>query len=144
MLTLGLKADGTNEVPSGASFDEAGWYKYSPTPGSVGPSVILGHVDSGNYGASVFFKLAKLQPGDKVLVTRRDGTVAVFQITGVREVSKTAFPTKLVYGNTDSAKIRLITCGGRFDSSTGHYVDNIIVFGSLIGSHAAPARAAHA
>ena len=66
-------------------------------------------------------------------VTRRDGTVAIFEVTGVRRYPKTAFPTKLVYGNTKDAALRLITCGGAFDSSTGHYVDNIVVFASLVG-----------
>jgi sortase (surface protein transpeptidase) len=131
---LGLNADGTLEVPSGALFDVAGWYRYSPTPGSIGPAVILGHIDSGNYGSSVFFKLGDLKPGDIVKVGRRDGTQADFQVTGVREFPKDRFPTKLVYGDTKNASLRLITCGGAFDSSTGHYVDNIIVFASLVGS----------
>lgn len=48
------------------------------------------------------------------------------------------FPTQLVYGNTKDAALRLITCGGSFNFSTGHYVDNIIVFASLVGSHSAP------
>jgi hypothetical protein len=69
------------------------------------------------------------------MVTRRDGSVAVFEITGVRRYPKDHFPTELVYGNTNNAGLRLITCGGWFDSSTGHYVDNIVVFASLTGSH---------
>jgi hypothetical protein len=131
---LGLNSDGTVEVPSGASFDEAGWYRYSPTPGSIGPAVILGHVDSGHYGASVFFKLGEIRPGDKAIVTRRDGVVAVFEVTGVRHYPKDHFPTKLVYGDTKNAALRLITCGGKFNFSTGHYVDNVVVFASLIGT----------
>jgi hypothetical protein len=138
LLFLGLNSDGTVQVPWGASFNQAGWYEHSPTPGSVGPSVILGHVDSGHYGASVFFKLGDLRPGDKAMVTRRDGRVAVFEVTGVRHYPKDHFPTDLVYGNTNNAALRLITCGGSFNFSTGHYVDNIIVFASLVGSHSAP------
>ena len=134
LLHLGLNSDGTVQVPSGPSYNEAGWYQYSPTPGSVGPAVILGHVDSGAWGASVFFKLGDLRPGNKVMVRRQDGLVAVFEITGVRRYAKDHFPTQLVYGNTNNAELRLITCGGSFDSSTGHYVDNIIVFASLSGS----------
>jgi hypothetical protein len=57
LLSLGLNADGSVQVPSGTSYDEAGWYKFSPTPGSLGPAIILGHVDSGARGASVFFEL---------------------------------------------------------------------------------------
>ena len=57
-----------------------------------------------------------------------------FEVTGVRRFPKKRFPTELVYGNTDHAALRLITCGGAFDVSTGHYVDNIVVFASLVGS----------
>jgi Sortase domain len=132
LLSLGLNADGSVQVPSGTSYDEAGWYKYSPTPGSLGPAIILGHVDSGARGASVFFELGHLRPGNRVMVTRRDRSIAVFEIMGVRRYPKDRFPTQLVYGNTDQAALRLITCGGVFNFSTGHYVDNIVVFASLV------------
>jgi hypothetical protein len=132
LLSLGVNDDGTIEVPSGASYDEAGWYKYSPTPGSLGPAIILGHVDSGARGASVFFELGHLRPGNRVMVTRLDRSIAVFEVTGVRRYAKVRFPTQLVYGNTDHAALRLITCGGSFDFSTGHYVDNVVVFASLV------------
>jgi sortase (surface protein transpeptidase) len=132
LLSLGVNDDGTIEVPSGTSYDEAGWYKFSPTPGSLGPAIILGHVDSGARGASVFFELGHLRPGNRVMVTRLDRSVAVFEITGVRRYAKVRFPTRLVYGNTDHAALRLITCGGSFDYSTGHYVDNVVVFATLV------------
>jgi hypothetical protein len=133
---LGLTAQHTLQVPApGPHYNEAAWYKYSSTPGSLGPAVILGHVDSAAQGPSVFFNLGDLRRGDKVLVTRADGLVAVFRVDGVRRYPKNRFPTQLVYGNTDHAALRLITCGGSFDHATGHYLDNIVVFASLVGSH---------
>jgi len=133
---LGLTAQHTLQVPApGPHYNEAAWYKYSSTPGSLGPAVILGHVDSAAQGPSVFFNLGDLRRGDKVLVTRADGLVAVFRVDGVRRYPKNHFPTQLVYGNTDHAALRLITCGGSFDYATGHYLDNIVVFASLVGSH---------
>lgn len=33
-----------------------------------------------------------------------------------------------VYGPTPDAELRLITCGGAFDSATGHYLSNIVVY----------------
>lgn len=132
---LGLNPDGTVQVPSGSLYDVPAWYKYSPTPGSVGPSVIIGHVDSAASGPSVFFRVGELQPGNKVMVGRRDGSVAVFEITGVRQYPKAQFPTQLVYGNTKNAALRLITCGGSFNASTGHYLDNVIAFATLVSSH---------
>jgi hypothetical protein len=38
-----------------------------------------------------------------------------------------------VYRRTPRPSLRLITCDGAFDSSTGHFVDNYIVFASMIG-----------
>ena len=136
MQYLGLTAQHTLQVPKpGPHYNEAGWYKYSSTPGSLGPAVIVGHVDSEAQGPSVFFSLGALRPGDNVLVTRADGLVAVFRVDGVRSYPKDHFPTQLVYGETDHAALRLVTCGGAFDQATGHYLDNIVVFASLVGSH---------
>ena len=47
---------------------------------------------------------------------------------------KDDFPTLEVYGNTDGPELRLITCGGEFDRGTGHYVDNTVVYASLVAT----------
>lgn len=127
---VGLDQGGAIETPSGDLYDQAAWYRHSPAPGSMGPAVLLGHVDSFE-GPSVFFRLGELVPGDRVSVTRADGTVARFIIESVHRYSKDDFPTKLVYGDIDHAGLRLITCGGEFDTVAGHYEDNIVVFARL-------------
>ena len=131
---LGLTQDGELEVPApGPRYNDAAWYRYSPTPGALGPAIISGHVDSAEDGPSVFSRLGHLRPGDIVMVSRADGLVAEFTVSGVRVFPKDEFPTTLVYGNTDTAALRLITCGGAFDSAVGHYADNVVVFASLSG-----------
>ncbi len=138
LLDLGLNPDGTVQVPSLTDPDsKAGWYKNSPTPGSVGPAIILGHIDSKQFGPGVFYELGNLKPGAEVDVTRQDGTVAVFKVDGVRSYPKNNFPTKEVYGNIDHAGLRLITCGGTFDPSKGSYESNIVAFASLVSTHKA-------
>ncbi|HMH35703.1 MAG TPA: class F sortase, partial [Streptosporangiaceae bacterium] len=134
LLRLGLNADGTVQVPSiRTSAGRAAWYKYSATPGQIGSSVIEGHVDS-QQGPAVFFRLGALHRGDTIDVTLADGVTAVFRVTGVREYSKTRFPAKAIYGTTDFAALRLITCGGAFDYATGHYLSSTVVFASLASS----------
>jgi hypothetical protein len=133
LLQLGQNPDGTVEVPPLAADSKAGWYRYSPTPGELGPSVLLGHVDSAEYGAGVFFRLGALRPGDPVQVARADHTVVTFRVTRVVSYPKDDFPTLQVYGNTEDAELRLITCGGAFNRSARSYVDNIVVFASLTG-----------
>jgi Sortase domain len=76
----------------------------------------------------VFYRLSRLRKGDKIVVVRRDGSRARFTVQGSERFPKDAFPTARVYGRTDAPTLRLITCGGAFDSSTGHYVDNTIVY----------------
>jgi sortase (surface protein transpeptidase) len=128
---LGQTADGALAVPApGPKYDWPGWYRYSPTPGSLGPAVIVGHVDSAANGPSVFWRLGSLRPGDIVRVARADGSVAVFAVDDVRRFRKTRFPSQLVYGNTNHAALRLITCGGPLEG--GHYRDNIVVRASLV------------
>ena len=133
LLYVGLNPDGTIQVPPLNDLpltNEAAWYKYSPTPGQPGPSIIEGHVDSLSAGPSVFFRLGDLKPGDLVDITLADRQVAVFRITGVRLYPKNQFPTSTVYGSTDYAALRLITCDGDFDAQ-GHPVNNLIVYATL-------------
>lgn len=133
LLRLGRNTDGSIQVPplpGGANL--AAWYKYSATPGQIGASVIEGHVDSTS-GPAIFFRLGALRPGDTVDVTLADGIIATFRVTGVREYPKISFPAKRIYGATDYAALRLITCGGTFDYGTGHYLSSTVVFASLSG-----------
>jgi hypothetical protein len=134
LLHLGLNADGTIQVPSVYNRPmEAAWYKYSVTPGQIGSSVIEGHVDT-LQGPAVFFRLGALRPGNSIAVTLANGVTAVFRVTGVREYAKDDFPTKTIYGASHYAELHLITCGGAFDFSTGHYLSSTVVFASLVSS----------
>ena len=137
LIRLGLNDDGTVQVPPLGADDTAGWYERGPAPGAVGPAVLLGHVDSAQYGPGVFFDLGAVTAGDTVEVARADGTVAEFVVDRVEVHPKAEFPTIDVYGNTDDAQLRLITCGGDFDPSVRSYEDNIIVFATLTGTRPA-------
>lgn len=134
LMSLGQNPDGSIQVPPLSTNSVAGWYNRSPTPGQVGPSVILGHIDSKAYGPAVFFKLGALKPGNTVTVHRADHTIAVFRVDKVAEYAKTTFPTHQVYGNIDHAGLRLITCGGTFNPTAHSYDDNIIAYASLVSS----------
>lgn len=135
LIGLGLLPDGSLEVPpDGAS---AGWFVGAPTPGERGPAVIAGHVDWD--GPAVFFDLHSVLPGDVVEVARADGSTAVFEVTEVSSYPKDEFPTDAVYGPLSFAGLRLITCGGALNASTGHYEDNVVAFAALVSSSPAAA-----
>ena len=131
LMTLGLAADGTMQVPPLSSASVAGWFTGSPRPGAVGSAIIVGHIDSED-GPAVFYRLTELRPGDDVYVKRADGTTAKFRVTSRQTYLKDHFPTQAVYGPTPDAELRLITCGGAFDYATDHYLSNIVVYATEV------------
>ncbi len=130
LMTLGLAANGELQVP--LSISVAGWYTGSPRPGSIGSAIIVGHID-GPSGRGVFFRLDTLTRGDKIYVKRADGTLTEFRVTSVQSYLKDHFPTEDVYGPVPDPELRLITCGGAFDTAAGHYLSNIVVYATEVG-----------
>jgi sortase (surface protein transpeptidase) len=129
LVRLGRRPDGSIEVPS--AWDTAGWYDQGPRPGQPGPAVLLGHVDS-KTGPAVFYRLRELRPGEIVRVGLTDGRTLVFRVQRTERYPKDKFPTEAVYFPTLDRGLRLITCGGDFDYAKGSYVDNIVVYATLV------------
>lgn len=129
LSSLGLNPDGTVSVPTDVSVP--GWYRLGATPGQLGTAVILGHVDSYR-GPAVFFELRDLVLGDRVNVRLADGKTAHFSVIGTATYLKAAFPARLVYGPRAYGALQLVTCGGGFDTSTGHYLSNVVVYTALV------------
>ena len=98
---------------------------------SAGPAVITGHVDSTS-GPAVFYRMRELHRGNLIHIRRADGSVVRFRVEGLERWPKAEFPTQRVFGKTHVAALRLVTCSGNFDASTGHYVDNTIVYAARV------------
>ncbi|MFD3660555.1 class F sortase [Streptomyces sp. NPDC058659] len=128
---LGLDGAGRLATPPVDNPHVVGWYAKGATPGERGTAVVVGHRDTRS-GPAVFLNLDSLSPGNTVRVARADGRVAVFTVDRVRTYAKADFPDKEVYGATGRPELRLLTCGGSFDRSTG-YEANIVVFAHLTG-----------
>lgn len=129
LVHLGVDSAGAMEVPTDPA--DAGWYARGPTPGALGPAVIAGHV-TWNQQPAVFYRLSELRRGDRVEVARADGQTAEFAVSEVARFAKSQFPTRAVYGAIDHAGLRLITCGGEYDDSANRYLDNVVVFATLV------------
>ncbi|MFF1507567.1 class F sortase [Streptomyces sp. NPDC058326] len=134
VLSLGLAADGTVEVPPVADADRIGWYDKGVTPGETGPAVLIGHFDTAR-GPAVLKDVSRVRVGDEITVTRADGTRAVFRIRELEQVDKKTFPTAKVYGDTERPELRVVTCGGELVD--GHRPDNIILYADLVAVRAA-------
>jgi sortase (surface protein transpeptidase) len=129
LVRLGRLPDGSIEVPH--AWNTAGWYDQGPRPGQPGPAVILVHVDS-KTGPAVFYRLRDLRPGDVVRVGLTNGRTLIFRVQRTERYPKDKFPTEAVYFPTLDRELRLITCGGDFDYAKGSYVDNIVVYATLV------------
>lgn len=124
VIDLDLRGE-TPEVPQ--DFADTGWYEQTRLPGEIGPAVIAGHVDSVD-GPAVFARLSLLKPGDEIVVTGADGEQRGFVVVGAGQYPKTELPDEVFGFGEPVPELRLITCGGTFDRSVRHYVDNFVVY----------------
>ncbi|MFD5186667.1 class F sortase [Streptomyces sp. NPDC058357] len=127
---LSIGATGQLDAPPPDDTNLVGWFKDGASPGERGSAIVAGHVDT-KTGPAVFLQLSSVQPGSEVDITRADGSVATFEVDSVEQFSKADFPDDLVYADTSSAELRLITCGGAYNKAVKDYEDNVVVFAHL-------------
>jgi hypothetical protein len=125
IVDVGLAPDGDMEIPA---VDEAGWYRFGPAPGRPGTAVLAAHVAYDGVDG-VFRHLADLGPGDEVVVGLDGGGMERFVVDDVARYPKTELPGE-VWARDGEPRLVLITCGGDFDPSAGHYEDNVVAWAS--------------
>jgi hypothetical protein len=133
IIPLGLGPDGIVNVPLLSTPYLTSWFDGGVTPGQIGPAVLFGHVDSAYTGPAVFYRLGDLRPGNLVYVTREDRLTAVFQVDAVDLYSEWDFPDQEIYGSTGRPVLRLVTCGGQFDTQTHLYLDRTVAWARYVG-----------
>jgi len=133
LIPLGIQANGEMEVP--VDYDDVGWFTGGGKPGGFGPTVIAGHVDSRS-GPAVFFRLGEMVVGDRFTLTGADGTDYEYEVYKAESYKKAEFPTVAVFGATTVDEVRLITCGGEYNTAIGRYVDNLVVYAKRVDAAA--------
>jgi LPXTG-site transpeptidase (sortase) family protein len=117
----------TGELAVPKDIARTGWWKDGAAPGNdAGATLIAGHVDSAKRGAGAFYRLKEAKKGDRITVTTVDGKQHDYRVTGVKTVAKNRLPQGL-FTRTGDPKLYLVTCGGPFNTATGHYRDNVVV-----------------
>jgi LPXTG-site transpeptidase (sortase) family protein len=129
VVPLGLNRDRTLQVPR--RFGDTGWFRGGPEPGEPGAAVIVGHVASRS-GPAVFYRLRDVRVGEKITIRLQGGSTVRYVVNSMVRVRKSRFPTSRVYARTKQPTLRLVTCAGKIDLSTGHHPDNYIVFASIV------------
>lgn len=124
VVAVGVDQRGSMEIPPDPQI--AGWYRFGPTPGDrAGATVLAAHIDSAELGTGPMARLGDLRPGDEVVVT--SGGTTVYAVTSVLRLGKGELDTEAVFDRAGARRLHLVTCGGAFDTATGHYEDNIVV-----------------
>lgn len=135
VITMGLIPDtNTPEVPDRP--DQVAWYNFSATAGVGNNAVFTGHVDwqtrTGAPIPGVFYRLRELRIGDEITVTREDGSVLAYRVTGNVATAYDDPNVSRAMGRTSRDVLTLITCGGSWikdpsKENGGNYSHRIIV-----------------
>ena len=105
-----------------------GWYKLGYKPGEKGNAVFAGHLDKADGSPAVFWKISDLKAGDKIMTTDSKGKSYTFTVTRLTKYPYDAFPLNEVFGNSDKAKLNLITCEGAWNSAERIYSHRLVVY----------------
>jgi hypothetical protein len=132
VIPVGIEDGGFMELPPDPAV--AGWYRFGPDPWSPdGNTVISAHIDAPDYPIGPFADLRDLPVDAEVRVTGADGAVAAYSVVSVTYYPKQELPTGEIFAREGTKALVLITCGGDFDSTTGHYDDNVVVLAAPRG-----------
>jgi hypothetical protein len=119
-------SDGALAIPDPPS--TIGWWSPGALAGAAsGTTVLVGHVDSAAAGPGTFAVLRQVAVGERVELRGADGRTLAYRVVARRQLGKADLPADL-FAHRGPPRLVLITCGGRFDRTTGHYADNVIVY----------------
>jgi sortase A len=144
VIVLGLDAEGVMEAPDGPV--DVAWYEFTAHPGTGSNAVFSGHVDwtfDNGPGGAVFWNVKNLVLGDVIRVRLEDGTEYEYQVISREQIDPDDADVQSIVGPTPREIVTLITCGGTFDRSIGHYTNRVIVKAERVqGDQPASASAA--
>lgn len=125
---VGVMPDGQLEVPGET---EVGWYRFGPSPGEPGSSVLAAHV-SWNDTIGPFFRLEDVDPGDTVRVGLDDGSARNYEVVERVQYLKDELPAERIWTRSGPETLVLITCGGDFNADIRRYRHNIVVYATPV------------
>lgn len=111
---------------------EVGWYIKGARPGEIGSAVFNGHFQYNDGSPGVFNRIAFLAVGDDIFVADANNQSFQFKVVRNETVNTEAFPLQEVYGSTDKATLKLVTCAGGYDAARGNFTQRTIIYAALV------------
>ena len=125
VVDVGVESTGQMQLPEDPAI--AGWYRYGPDAASTaGMTMLAAHVDAVGYPIGPLSRLRELGAGAVIETTASDGQVRSWAVESLTYYEKAALPTADLFARDGPPALVIITCGGPFDSTTGHYRDNVV------------------
>ncbi len=118
-----------NAVDAPHNIYDSSWYNASALPGSsAGTSLILGHV-SGWTAPGVFKNLKNIEKGAVIKIEKGNGEELEYRVASVEEIDVDKVDMNEVLRPSGNLKrdLKIMTCGGEFDSETREFQTRIIV-----------------
>jgi hypothetical protein len=129
---LGVTPEGAVDAPR--NIFDTGWYSGSARPGSsFGSSLILGHV-SGWTGPGVFKKINELPVGGEFEIEKGTGEIIKYSVTRYEQIPLDQIDMGKILSTEIAGRhdLKLMTCSGRYNSSTETFEDRFIVYAKKI------------
>jgi len=126
VLPTGVQAGGALAIPPDPS--DIGWWAGGAFPGKpTGAVILVGHINSAVLGPGALLRLQDVRPGNLVTVMA-SGQTFRYRVVALRAYAKANLPVAAVFGQQVAARLVVVSCGGAFDATTGHYLDNIVAY----------------
>ena len=126
VLPTGVQAGGSLAIPPDPS--DVGWWAGGGFPGEpTGAVILVGHINSAALGPGALLRLQDVRPGT-VITVMASGQAYRYRVVALRAYAKTSLPVAAVFGQQVAPRLVIVSCGGPFDASTGHYLDNIVAY----------------
>ncbi len=117
----------TGDLGVSPDIHRVGWWSDGAAPGSSSGAVLLaGHVDSATAGAGALFALKSARAGALVELTLSNGRTVTYKVESVQLYLKKNLPLD-VFSRSGPPRLVIVTCGGPFDTTTRHYLDNVVL-----------------
>jgi sortase A len=127
--SVGMDENGRMAVP--VNDMDVAWWSLGTFPGESGNAVIAGHLDKKDGSPSVFYYLQDLNIGDLIYVYVNNWEKLTFKVTQKQNFNDKEFPINLIFGQTQSRNLNLITCSGTYDKVAKNYGQRLVVFTRL-------------
>ena len=136
VIEIGTIGD-NNQLADPANVHDVGWYNGSAKPGQPEPHMTAGLYDGHNTGAysrGVFYRLAELNSGDKIVVERGDGAIFIYEVRESLLVESAAVNMSLMMQTVQSGVegLNIITCGGNWDEAANTYTHRVLIRAVLL------------